>query len=146
MEGTDTPIRTVGVFLCYVFRDHSLPCRSSVTSPGLRIVSATLPTSCAINFTQNLYFCPSYTQRRLIQVIISLYSGVPESFEVFRCHPTTSEEELNLFFLRASKYFRHYVILEVNRLPYKLQEVYLYSIHDCSQGVKSLLFYHPLSQ
>ena len=75
------------------------------------------------DFVQLLHFCPDYSQDRLVRVIVGLYNGVPESFEVFHCRPTTTEEELNLFLKRASKYPLQYLILEVNKLSYKLQEV-----------------------
>ena len=67
-----------------------------------------------------------YTQDRLIRMIVGLYSGVPESFEVFHCRQSTTEEELNLFLKRASKHPLQYLILEVNKLSYKLQEVSVY--------------------
>jgi hypothetical protein len=73
-----------------------------------------------------LHFCPGYTQDGLIRVIIGLYSGVPESFEVFRCRCNTTEGELNLFLKRAAKFPTQYLILEVNKLPYKLQEVHMH--------------------
>ena len=120
---TDPPIYAVGLFLHHLFDGHSLPCRSWIISPVRPQIMPSLSSSSAFNFVQILHFCPAYTQDRLIQVIFSIYSGVPESFEVFRCRPTTNEEELNLFFHRISKYPRHYLVLEVNRLPYMLQEV-----------------------
>ena len=60
-----------------------------------------------------------------MRLIISIYGGVPEAFEVFHCRPTTTEEELRLFLnpRRATKKPFQYMILEVNRLPYPLQEV-----------------------
>ena len=122
MEETDVPVRIVGAFLNALFEDHALPHRCRPSSP-LRPRSITASLSLAQEFVQLLHFCPGYSQDGLIRVIISLYSGVPESFEVFHCRPTTSEEELNLFLKRAAKYPLQYLILEVNKLPYKLQEV-----------------------
>ncbi len=60
-----------------------------------------------------------------MRLIISIYGGVPEAFEVFHCRATTTEEELRLFLSpqRATKRPFQYLILEVNRLPYPLQEV-----------------------
>ena len=122
MDELDPPVRIVGGFLKNLFEEHLLPHRCQVTSP-LRPRSITASLSVAQEFVQLLHFCPNYTQDRLIRVIVGLYDGVPESFEVFHCRPTTTEEELNLFLKRASKYPLQYLILEVNKLPYKLQEV-----------------------
>jgi hypothetical protein len=54
-----------------------------------------------------------------------VFGGVPEPFEVFHCRPTVTEEELRLFLnpKRATKHPFQYLILEVNKLPYQLQEV-----------------------
>lgn len=126
MEENDVPVKIVGAFLNFLFEDHSLPhrcCRSSASSPLLRPRSLTGSLSFVQEFVQLLHFCPGYTQDRLIRVIVGLYSGVPESFEVFHCRSNTTEEELNLFLKRAAKFPLQYLILEVNKLPYKLQEV-----------------------
>ena len=125
MEETDPPVHIVGAFLKALFEDHALPHRCRPSSP-LRPRSITTSLSVTHEFVQLLHFCPGYTQDRLIRVIVGLYSGVPESFEVFHCRPSTTEEELNLFIKRAAKHPLQYLILEVNKLPYKLQEVYMY--------------------
>ena len=136
MEETDddVPVKIVGAFLKYLFVDHSLPHRCRPSSPLLRPHSITSSLSLTQEFVQLLHFCPGYTQDSLIRVIIGLYDGVPESFEVFHCRPNTTEEELNLFLKRAAKFPLRYLILEVNKLPYKLQEVYMHvlskAVHD----------------
>ena len=122
MKKSDPPVRIVGAFLSSLFQDHLLPHRCQITSP-LRPRSITASLSMVQDFVQLLHFCPDYSQDRLVRVIVGLYNGVPESFEVFHCRPTTTEEELNLFLKRASKYPLQYLILEVNKLSYKLQEV-----------------------
>ena len=119
---TDPPVRIVGAFLNFLFRDHILPHRCRPSSPP-RLRSITSSLSISHEFVQLLHFCPGYTQDGLLRVIVGLYNGVPESFEVFHCRPNTTEEELNLFLKRASKHPLQYLILEVNKLPYKLQEV-----------------------
>lgn len=70
-----------------------------------------------------LHYCPSYSQAELIQIIVSIYDGVPESFEVFRCRPSSTEEELSLFLKRVAKHPLQFLLLNVNHLPFKLQEV-----------------------
>ncbi len=76
-----------------------------------------------------LHKTPGYTQNQLIRLIVEIYGGPPEAFEVLHCRPTTSEQDLKLFIKRISMHpSRKYLILEVNALPYKLQEVHMYKM------------------
>ena len=70
-----------------------------------------------------LHFCCNYTPSQLMRMIVEIYQGVPEGFAVFHCHPTTSAEELNLFIERIRHHRLPYLVLLVNQLPFKLQEV-----------------------
>ena len=102
-------MHVVGTFLGMVFNNHSLPkrCGESVSSDP----------------PQLLHYCPKYSQLQLICLIVSIYNGVPEAFEVFHCHPSSTEEEIRLFLKRVAKHPLQYLILEVNLLPFRLQEV-----------------------
>lgn len=102
----------MGTFLGIVFNNHSLPKRRGET------VSQYYPPDLTL-----LHYCPGYSQAQLICRIVSIYGGVPEAFEVFHCHLSSTEEELSLFLKRISKHPLNYLILEVNRLPFRLQEV-----------------------
>ena len=113
----------VGEFLGMVFKNHSLPKHRGEIFTRSHSISR-LPLS--PKPTQLLHYCPGYSQAQLICLIISIYGGVPEPFEVFRCHPMSTEEELSLFLKRVTKHQLQYLILEVNRLPFKLQEVCMY--------------------
>ncbi len=74
-----------------------------------------------------LHKAPGYNQDQLIRLIVEIYGGPPEAFEVLHCRPTTSEQDLKLFIKRISKHpTRKYVVIEVNSLPYQLQEVHMY--------------------
>ena len=66
-----------------------------------------------------------------MRMIVEIYNGVPEGFAVFHCRPTTSAEELNLFIERMMHHSLPYLVLQVNRLPFKLQEVgmHVYIMH-----------------
>ena len=75
-----------------------------------------------------LHYGPNYNQTKLIQMIITIYNGIPQPFEFFHCFPDTSEEELHLFMKRAARHPHQYLLLEVNNLPFKLQEVYMHPI------------------
>ena len=128
MEENDAPVKITGAFLNSVFEDHTLPHRCHPNSPLVYPRGNTGRLSPVQDFAQLLHYCPSYTQDGLIRVIVGLYSGVPESFEVFHCRSSTTEGELNLFLKRVMKFPLQYLILEVNKLPYKLQEVHVHDI------------------
>ena len=110
-------MEVVGQFLGDLFTaaDLQLPMRTSSSSN-------TRPSS--HEFTQQLHYCPNYSQSQLIQTIVGICKGVPEAFELFHCQPSTTEEELSLFLKRAARHSLRSIVLEVNKLPFKLQEVY----------------------
>ena len=118
----------VGRFLAVLFGNHSLPQRrgSGFGLPRPRSISRISLSSESV--VQMLHYCPNYSQAELIQLIVSIYDGVPESFEVFRCRPSSTEEELSLFLKRAAKHPLQFLLLEVNRLPFKLQEVRVWGL------------------
>ena len=118
MKTSDTPFYVVGEFLNKIFRDSTLPRRCNSVHPPNRIGHVLPKKSNNI-----LHFCPEYPQAKIIRVIIEIYDGIPESFEVFHCQSTTTEEQLDQFMKKASIYARRYLVLDVNTLPYKLQEV-----------------------
>lgn len=64
-----------------------------------------------------------YEQRKLIHLIISIYNGIPEHFDILRCCSTTTKHDVNSFMRRVLLMPRLYLILEVNRLSFELQEV-----------------------
>lgn len=75
------------------------------------------------HLAQPLYHCPSYSQMDFLCLILKIFTKVPETYQVLRCLETTTEEELNLFLNRVEIHCAHYLILHVNKLPFKLQEV-----------------------
>ena len=75
--------------------------------------------------TYQLHYAPGYTQSQLLRLITEIYEGVPESFEVFYCHPSTNEEELKIFMERVKHHSLLYLILEVNKLPQEVHVQYL---------------------
>ena len=111
-------MHVVGEFLEVVISKHSLPKRSGdgLSQPwSISRLSSPEPTQ--------LHYCWRQTQAQLLQLIVNIYNGVPEAFEVFRCHPSSTKEELSLFLKRVAKHPLQYLILEVNLLPFKLQKV-----------------------
>ena len=120
IESDDPPMHVVGRFLALLFTNHKLPTRSEPSLPRHRSLTSL---SLSHDFTQLLHYCPGFTQGQLIQTVIGICSGIPEAFEVFHCRPTTTEGELTLFLKRSAKHRLRSLVLEVNRLPFKLQEV-----------------------
>ena len=73
-----------------------------------------------------LHSAPGFSQGELISVIVSIYDGrLPQPYEFFRCHETTTMHELKLFLTRAINHPLTFMIFGVNLLPVKLQEVKL---------------------
>lgn len=73
--------------------------------------------------SQPLYYCPSSSLVDLTSLILAVFSGVPQPYQVLRCQATTTKEELGLFLMRVEKHPAHYLMLTMNELPFKLQEV-----------------------
>ena len=77
-----------------------------------------------VELEQDILIAKQYDQQKLIHLIISIYNGIPEHFDILRCCSTTTEHDLNSFMRRVLLIPRLYLILEVNRLSFELQEVY----------------------
>ena len=71
-----------------------------------------------------LHYAPGYNQELLMELVMEMYEGnMPQSFQVFRCHEMSTEEEISFFFQKVEGYLSMYTILEVNRLTMPLQQV-----------------------
>jgi hypothetical protein len=75
------------------------------------------------HFDQPLYSRPAHLQLELICLILNIFDGIPEAYKVLHCNSCTTEEELCRFLKRVEKHHDHYLMLDVNKLPFKLQEV-----------------------
>ena len=66
-----------------------------------------------------------FNTREVLQVVFYIFSGtIPAPFQILRCSDTTTKSELELFFARVKYWPEHqYLIIGVNRLSSKLQEV-----------------------
>ena len=120
LESASNSMHAVGQFLEVLFHNHSLHKRQETGVDRSRSVTRL---SISLDTSQLLHFCPGYNQEQLIRLMVSICDGIPEAFEVFQCRPTSTEEELSLFLKKAAKHPRQYLMMEVNRLPFKLQEV-----------------------
>lgn len=134
----NTPIHTVGAFLSELFRNFELSSYSlKKRRPSMPVLRSMSPQS-----THILHSCQGYNQSQIVRLIISIYGGVPEAFEVFRCRPNTTKEEIYLFLnpKRATKRPFQYLIVEVNKLPYYLQEVHTF-IHTYTCKCTQIFLY-----
>ena len=121
-----TPMLTISMFLSALLLNHSLPTRiKPMTSVAGRM-------SISPECSQVLHSCPGFTQNELIPMILSIFGGVPEPFQIFRCQSSSTQEELDLFLQRAAEFPITHLILEVNKLPFQLQEV---SLRDVTCGL-----------
>ena len=124
ISGSFNAMEVVGRFLDDLMENHALPRRSIKVAQHLR--SATqFPGACDTN--QFLHHAPKYTQSQLVRLIVSIYSGVPESFEVFHCQSSSTKEEISLFLKRVERKLLRSLILEVNKLSFGLQEVHVHA-------------------
>ena len=72
-----------------------------------------------------LHSALNFTQGELISIVVNIYQGrLPQSYEFFRCHETSTAHQLKLFLTRAINHPLTFVILGVNNLPINLQEVH----------------------
>ena len=120
-----SPMQVVGQFLNHLLQDHTLPRRCSAKDNLGSLPRHHRSVTSYQYIAQPLYYCPvlTYSQMDFLCLILNVFSGIPESYQVLRCQATTTEEELSLFLKRVEQYHAHYLMLDVNKLPFKLQEV-----------------------
>lgn len=112
----------VSVFLAALL-NHSLQIHlKTVVNRSLSTCTSTVPIGPGTSQIL-LHSCPGFTQRELIPLILNIFGGVLEPFQVFRCQASTTQEKLALFLKRAAKFQIPHLIVEVNKLPFHLQEV-----------------------
>ena len=64
-----------------------------------------------------------FSPDQVFRLLLQIYQGLPESFEVMRCTSVTSREDLDLFLQRAVVFqSRTFVMVNVDRLSTNLQE------------------------
>jgi len=64
-----------------------------------------------------------YNQNQLIRLILKIFQGVPPPYSILSCRFSTNEEDIKLFMERTRAFPGHYLILNVNQLSYRLQEI-----------------------
>ena len=119
------PFKVCGIFLDALFMQSEIavygPQKDSEEGSLTRIC---WPSSCSTHSVKVLHSAPDFSQAELIAVVTKIYDErLPWPFEFFRCHENTTMQQLKLFITRANNHPLTFVILGVNLLPVKLQEV-----------------------
>ena len=117
----DSHMVQVGKFLDTLLKGHTLPDRYLCEEDFSSIPRS--PDSITSYFDKPLYSCINWSQMDLQCLILRIFKAVPRSYQILRCQATTTEEELKLFLKRIEKHCSDYIMLDINKLPLKLQEV-----------------------
>ena len=110
---TDDPLKIVGSYLdaivsCEMLKPCYLPKRTLATQTLGGV----------------LYLVPDCSQDELIRLIVGECRGIPEYYDILFCTEDSTKGEIQSFMKRVEvSSQRHMLILEVNNLPYSLQEV-----------------------
>ena len=124
------PVEVVGKFLHSIFEDDLL-------LPAIRLYAIVPPQAANHSNVQvpamphmnkfTLHAVHDFTPLQMLQLILTVFDGVPNSFQIFQCTPNTTEQQLDIFFDRAFHWNDlWYLLLGVNYLRNELQEVYLH--------------------
>ena len=124
-----SPMEVVGSFLSNVFQlynreSHSLPKRyRDDLSQFCSSQMTPLSPQHEEEFVNVLHIALDFTHRELVGLVLRIYGGPPEPFEILHCKSSTTEDDVKLFMKRVHRHPRQYLVLEVNHLPFQLQEV-----------------------
>ena len=123
-------LRICGIFMDEMFK-HSdkVDCSPQIYSDRDRLMHPVRGRRSLLYSTDSvevLHSALNFSQGELISIIVSIYDErLPQPYEFFRCQEDTSIHELKLFLTRAINHPLTFIILGVDLLPVKLQEVYL---------------------
>ena len=123
-------LRICGIFMDEMFKHPDIvECSPQKYSDKDRLMYPACSRRSLLHSTDSmevLHSALNFSQGELISVIVSIYDGrLPQPYEFFRCHENTTMHELKLFLTRAITHPLTFIILGVNLLPVKLQEVKL---------------------
>ena len=112
------PMLVVGTFLNTLLHDHILPQHLSFAESSLNKSQD----GNALK-TQFLFSCSLYSQSNLVSFILDHFNSIPAAYHIMRCNGSTTKEDLSLFLKRVEMQPNKYMMLNVDLLPFKLQEV-----------------------
>ena len=109
------PFELCGKFLEALVKDKTVVC---YLYPSRRMLpGSTTPKG------HMVHVACSCSPDQVFRLLLHIYGGLPESFEMMRCSSATSTEELELFLQRTIMIqYRTYVLVNVNQLNTALQE------------------------
>ena len=124
------PLRICGIFIDEMFKHSDIvKCSPHKCSDKDRLMypacsrHSLLYSTCSMEV---LHSALNFSLAELMSVIVRIYDGrLPQPYEFFRCHENTTMHQLKLFLTRAINHPLTFMILGVNLLPVKLQEVKL---------------------
>ena len=113
-QPNETPFEIVGKYLKHLCSDRSVAkhflfsrndlARGTSVSIHCRYISMVLFQFTFYQFQRIVHFTPNYDNGQLLRLLVEIYSGVPESYEVFQGDKNSTREDLKLFLSRASKF------------------------------------------
>ena len=117
-----------GIFLDVLFNNSEISEYSPQRYKGEIYLASSAqicqPTLYFTHSTEFLHSALNFSLEELVCVIVNIYKGrLPRPYEFFRCHENTTTHQLKLFITRAANHPLTFVILGVNLLRIKLQEV-----------------------
>ena len=122
------PLKVCGIFVDALFKHSEIAVYCAQKKSGedcLKHLTRTCwPKLYSTHRIDVLHSAPDFSREELISLVTKIYDGrLPWPFEFFRCHKNTTMHQLKLFITRANNHPLTFVILGVNLLPIKLQEV-----------------------
>ena len=123
------PVKVVGKFLRSIFAN--LPLKICLY-PIIPTRPIPMPAILPMNSKFTLHSVHNLNPLQMLQLIFTVFHGVPNSFQIFQCTLNTTKQHLDIFFDGAfhwSDFQEHfkYLLLGVNYLHNELQEVVRYS-------------------
>ena len=129
-KDASVPLRICGIFMDEMFKHPDVvDCSPQKYSDKDRLMYPACSRRSLLYSTDSvevLHSAPGFSQGEVISLIVSIYDErLPQPYEFFHCHENTTMHELKCFLTRAINHPLTFMILGVNLLPVKLQEVKL---------------------
>ena len=121
-----TPSKAVGVFLHHLWPNSSL------------FDHVSRDTKHSSNF--KLFTASNFSNFDKIRAICSIFNGLPKCIQLLRCSPSTSKDDIELFFDRINNYpSLKYLLLGVNLLSLDMQQVFSFGMYITRTKVTNIL-------
>ena len=122
LSAVNLPVKVVGNFLRRIFANLS---PNICLYPIIPSQPTPMPAVLPMNSKFTLHSVHNLNPLQMLQLIFTVFDGVPNSFQMFQCTPNTTKQHLDIFFDRAFHWSDlQYLVFGVNYLHNELQEVY----------------------